>query len=139
MFEITAEDVKAALDRAEDKAQRFYGGDADMLAVLYAEELEHLSTGRLPVRIQAVQPGRPRHRPAQRGQKLQRGNRTLNLRKNAEMYDDPTAYAAIKTETQDEKRVKALVYVLKYIIGLAGFELSARIVLRDKKTGREYR
>ena len=45
MFEITAEDVKAALDRAEDKARRFYGGDADMLAVLYAEELEHLSLG----------------------------------------------------------------------------------------------
>lgn len=45
MFEITAEDVKAALDRAEDKAQRFYGGNADMLAVLYAEELEHLSLG----------------------------------------------------------------------------------------------
>ena len=45
MFEITAEDVKAALDRAEDKAQRFYGCDADMLAVLYAEELEHLSIG----------------------------------------------------------------------------------------------
>ena len=63
----------------------------------------------------------------------------MNMRKNAEMYDDPTAYAAIKTETQDEKRVKSLVYVLKYIIGLAGFELSARIILRDKKTGREYR
>ena len=26
MFEITSEDVKAALDRAKDKAQRFYGG-----------------------------------------------------------------------------------------------------------------
>lgn len=45
MFEITAEDVKAALDRAEDKAQRFYGDDSEMLAVLYAEELEHLSIG----------------------------------------------------------------------------------------------
>ena len=55
------------------------------------------------------------------------------------MYDDPTAYAAIKTETQDEKRLKTLIFVLKYIIGLAGFELSARIILRDKKTGREYR
>ena len=63
----------------------------------------------------------------------------MNLRKNAEMYDDPTAYAAIKTETQDEKRLKTLIFVLKYIIGLAGFELSARIVLRGKKTGREYR
>lgn len=45
MFEITAEDVKAAIDRAEDKAQRFYGGDAEMLAVLYDEELDHLVTG----------------------------------------------------------------------------------------------
>lgn len=42
MFEITAEDVKAALDRAEDKAQRFYGGDDEMLAILYQEELEGL-------------------------------------------------------------------------------------------------
>ena len=63
----------------------------------------------------------------------------MNLRKNAEMYDDPTAYAAIQTETQDEKRLKTLIFVLKYIIALAGFELSARIILRDKKTGREYR
>ena len=63
----------------------------------------------------------------------------MNLRKNAEMYDDPTAYAAIKTETQDEKRLKTLIFVLKYIIGLAGFDLSARIILRDRKTGREYR
>lgn len=45
MYEITSEDVKAALDRAEDKAQRFYGGDPEMLEVLYDEELDHLVTG----------------------------------------------------------------------------------------------
>lgn len=63
----------------------------------------------------------------------------MNYRKNAEMYSDPTAYAAIKNETRDEQRLKALIYVLKYIIDLAGFDLAARIVLRDRKTGREYR
>lgn len=51
MFEITAEDVKAALDRAEDKARRFYSGDNDMLAVLYDEELEHLVAGKQIMRL----------------------------------------------------------------------------------------
>lgn len=63
----------------------------------------------------------------------------MDYRKNAEMYSDPTAYKAVKTENQEEKRLRSLIFVLKYIIGLAGFELSARIILRDKKTGKEYR
>lgn len=51
MLEITVEDVKAALDRAEDKARRFYNGDSDMLAVLYDEELEHLAIGTQIMRL----------------------------------------------------------------------------------------
>ena len=43
---------------------------------------------------------------------------------NSEGYADPTAHAALKSIEQDEaeqqKRVNALIYVLKYIINAAG-------------------
>lgn len=62
---------------------------------------------------------------------------------NGEGYTDPTAYAGLKPiireETEQQKRVNALIYVLKYIIRGAGFELLNRIELKDSKTGREYR
>ena len=65
------------------------------------------------------------------------------LRKNAEGYSDPTAGAAmskiLREENERQRRVTALVGVLKYIIDAAGFDLLARIELRDRKTGREYR
>lgn len=62
---------------------------------------------------------------------------------NGEGYADPTAYAGmnpvIQEETEREKRVNTLIFVLKYIIRLAGFDLLNRIEIRDKKSGREYR
>lgn len=62
---------------------------------------------------------------------------------NAEGYSDPTAYAGmkpvIKEEAEQQKRVNSLIYVLKYIINLSGFDLISRIEIRDRKTGREYR
>ena len=65
------------------------------------------------------------------------------LRKNAEGYSDPTAGAAmsniIREENERQRRVTALIGVLKYIIDAAGFDLLERIELRDRKTGREYR
>lgn len=63
----------------------------------------------------------------------------MDYRKNAEKYPDPTAYGVIRSENQEEKRLSTLIYVLKYIISLAGYDLIARIQLRDKKTGKEYR
>ena len=42
-------------------------------------------------------------------------------------------------EAEQQKRVNALIYVLKYIINAAGFNLLNRIELKDRKTGREYR
>lgn len=59
-------------------------------------------------------------------------------RKNAEYYDDLTAYEALRN-IESEERAKKLVAVLKYIIKLSGFELVERIHLRDKKTNREYK
>ena len=62
---------------------------------------------------------------------------------NAEGYHDPTAYAGMKPilqeEAEQQKRVNGLIYVLKYIINAAGFDLISRIEVKDRKTGRDYR
>lgn len=62
---------------------------------------------------------------------------------NGEGYADPTAYEALKAvdrqEAEQQKKVNALIGVLKYIINAAGFDLLARIELKDRQTGREYR
>lgn len=70
------------------------------------------------------------------------GNRD-NPRNNSEGYADPTAYEGTKNiimeENLQQKRITELMNVLRYIIDKAGFELKYRIVLVDKKTGKEYR
>lgn len=62
--------------------------------------------------------------------------------KNAEGYSDPTAYDALKSvireEDEQQKRVNTLIFVLKYIIRLVGFELLSRIEIRDKD-GRKFK
>ncbi len=62
---------------------------------------------------------------------------------NGEGYADPTAYEGLKSvireDAEQQKRLNTLIFVLKYMIGLAGFELLNRIELKDRKTGREYR
>lgn len=66
-----------------------------------------------------------------------------NPRRNSEGYSDPTAYhglrSIIREEHALESEVSALIMVLKYIIGKAGFELVSRIEIKDKKTGRIFR
>lgn len=65
------------------------------------------------------------------------------IKRNREGYIDPTAYAAIskiqRDEMEQQRRVAELVNVLKYIIDKSGFELVARIELRDKRSGKEFR
>ena len=65
------------------------------------------------------------------------------MRRNSEGYNDPTAYAALYKiqleEMEQGRRVSELIRVLKYIIDKSGFELTARIELREKKTGKEFR
>ena len=65
------------------------------------------------------------------------------IRRNSEGYSDPTAYAALtnirKEEIEQQKQVSELIHVLKYIIDKSGFELMARIELREKRTGKEFR
>ncbi len=62
---------------------------------------------------------------------------------NGEGYPDPTTHAGLKPVIQEdeerEKRVNTLIFVLKYIIRLAGFDLLNRIEIRERKSGREYR
>lgn len=79
---------------------------------------------------------------------LKRGTRKKVIQmpkpwQNGEGYADPTAYEGLKPvirgETEQQKRLNTLIFVLKYIIQLAGFELLNRIEIRDKRTGREYR
>ena len=66
-----------------------------------------------------------------------------NPRKNSEGYSDPTAYHGLKAATRSEceqiRRLTALISVLKYIIDLAGYDLLARIEVKDRRTGKEYR
>lgn len=67
--------------------------------------------------------------------------------RNAEGYPDPTAHGAITNvmreqwEKQEEAdaRCNQLIKVLKNTIDLAGFDLLARIEVRDRNTGRAYR
>ena len=63
--------------------------------------------------------------------------------KNAEGYVDPTAYAAMNTvqKEQDaaELRVQNFIRAVKTIIDQSGYDLLARIEIRDRVTGRDYR
>lgn len=67
----------------------------------------------------------------------------VKLDKNQDGYKDPTAFQAIKRvvkeEETEEKQLATLVFILKYIINMTGFELLNRIELKSKKSGRVYR
>lgn len=66
-----------------------------------------------------------------------------NPRLNSEGYSDPTAYEGMKPIIKDEayrqRRVSEFVDLLKRFANLCGFEIMNRVVLKDKKTGKEYR
>ena len=63
--------------------------------------------------------------------------------RNTEGYSDPAASIAVgqvsREESEADKRVYDLIKVLKYIIHVAGFELTERIHLKDNESGREYK
>jgi hypothetical protein len=58
---------------------------------------------------------------------------------NGERYRDPTADNAVRHADRTPEPVMKIIYMLRDIAGLAGFEIVGRICLRDKTTGREYR
>ena len=61
-------------------------------------------------------------------------------RKNAEGYNDPTAYNAIKNVEQeqdkDDMRFHQLLNTLFSLCELADFHIEGRVVLKDKRTGK---
>lgn len=61
--------------------------------------------------------------------------------RNSEHYADPTAHSAITRAHSEEPdyRASVLISKLKKVIEQAGFELLARIEIRDKTSGRDYR
>lgn len=66
-----------------------------------------------------------------------------NPRKNGSGCNDPTAYEALKNiesrpRTQRDKAVSDFVAIVKKLAEIADFEISGRIVLVDKQTGRRY-
>lgn len=66
--------------------------------------------------------------------------------KNHEGYADPTPHKALTRveryyeaqRTEEEQRVSALIKPLKTNIDLAGFDLTERVKLKSRKTGRVY-
>lgn len=61
--------------------------------------------------------------------------------RNPEHYADPTAHRAITQARSEEPdyRASVLISKLKREIDRAGFELLARIEIRDRASGRDYR
>lgn len=63
--------------------------------------------------------------------------------RNSEGYADPTAYAALEPIAQEEavleSKVNFLIKVLKFIANEAGFDVTNRIELCDRKTGRVFK
>ena len=68
---------------------------------------------------------------------------TMPDKRNAERYDDPTAYNAMKNIVNADREVKKksdnLIGTIKLIADLAGFEIVGRIYLRHKESGKEFR
>ena len=63
-------------------------------------------------------------------------------RRNASGYVDPTAYQAIENVSRggsDAMRAKRLLTTLYNICDLAGFKVTSRITIKDKKTGKEWK
>ena len=62
---------------------------------------------------------------------------------NAEHYKDPTAsealFSAYKPPDDEDLRVQAFIRALRTLISESGYDLLARIELKDRRTGRYYR
>lgn len=59
--------------------------------------------------------------------------------KNAEGYTDQTAGKAIRKADRPPEDVTKMIELIKEFASLCGYDITNRIWLRDRKTGREYR
>lgn len=58
---------------------------------------------------------------------------------NHEGYKDPTAENAIKAATAPPEELKRAIKILKAVAKVYGYEITNRIILKDLKTGEEWR
>lgn len=58
---------------------------------------------------------------------------------NQEGYEDPTAYDALRNIDSEKIRVDKLLRVIFMLCDLVGYDVKERIILVNKKTGREWR
>lgn len=63
--------------------------------------------------------------------------------KNSEGYVDPTAGAAMATVKREENaelsdRNHKLIYAIRNVVDLAGFEIVGRVTLKHKKSGKVF-
>lgn len=66
------------------------------------------------------------------------GNKN-NKKRNEQGYLDPTAYEAVKNVDEEDARFHKLLYSIRNICDLAGYDLGERIVLIDRRNGRVWR
>ena len=66
------------------------------------------------------------------------GNKN-NPKRNEQGYPDPTAFQAIKNVNEEDERFHKLLYSIRNICDLAGYDLGERIVLIDRRNGRVWR
>lgn len=59
--------------------------------------------------------------------------------RNPSGLPDPTRTKAEENICKDEKRIRDLIHVIRYIADMAGFDICGRVVLIDKKTGQVFR
>lgn len=64
-------------------------------------------------------------------------------RYNGSKYPDPTAHAALQStldeQNEEEMRIRKVISTVKNVLDFAGFDLIARIEIRDKQTGKVYK
>lgn len=62
-----------------------------------------------------------------------------DLKRNGEGYSDPTAYAAFRSLNHEEQRFCKVLKMIFQLCDIAGFELSGRITLVDKRSGKVWK
>lgn len=62
---------------------------------------------------------------------------------NAEGYPDPTAYYgtkdAMRQEAALDKKVHDLMHIIRDLAALEGFDIMNRVILKHKRTGKEFK
>ena len=63
---------------------------------------------------------------------------TDNPKFNNSGYYDPTAWQSLRRDAEREKKVYDLLKAIKLMASASGFEITNRIIIQDKKTGKTW-